>query len=131
MFRAILCQLILYAAVSTASADTYYVSPAGNDGNSGASESESFRVVQHAVDQMNYGDALVVMDGVYAGELKLKSGITLKAKNPRKAIFSGLEPLKTRFEKHDGNVYKAARAANLTPRSLYKILRRLGLRPGP
>jgi transcriptional regulator with GAF, ATPase, and Fis domain len=35
------------------------------------------------------------------------------------------------LKKHDGNVYKAARAANLTPRSLYKILRRLGLRPGP
>jgi len=35
------------------------------------------------------------------------------------------------LDKHDGNVYKAARAANLSPRSLYKILRRLGLRPGP
>jgi len=35
------------------------------------------------------------------------------------------------LKKHGGNVYKAARAANLTPRSLYKILRRLGLRPGP
>jgi transcriptional regulator with PAS, ATPase and Fis domain len=35
------------------------------------------------------------------------------------------------LKKHDGNVYKAARAANLSPRSLYKILRRLGLRPGP
>src|SRR5210317_2074161 len=106
MFRAILCQLILCAAVSTASAATYYVSPAGDDGNSGASESDSFRVVQHAVDQMNSGDVLVVMDGVYAGELKLKSGITLKAKNPRKAVFSGAEPVKARFERHSGNIYK-------------------------
>ncbi len=106
MSRAILCQLILCAAVSTASAGTYYVSPAGDDGNSGASESEAFRVVQHAVNQMNSGDVLVVMDGVYAGELKLKSGITLKAKNPRKAVFSGAEPVKARFERHSGNIYK-------------------------
>lgn len=106
MSRAILCQLILCAAFSTVSADTYYVSPAGDDGNSGASESEAFRVVQHAVDQMNSGDTLVVMDGVYAGELKPKSGITLKAKNPRKAVFSGAEPVKARFDRHSGNIYK-------------------------
>ena len=33
--------------------------------------------------------------------------------------------------KHGGDVQKAARAAGLVPRSLYKMLRRLGLRPGP
>jgi len=33
--------------------------------------------------------------------------------------------------KHEGDVKKAARAAGLVPRSLYKMLRRLGLRPGP
>lgn len=32
---------------------------------------------------------------------------------------------------HDGDVKKAARTAGLVPRSLYKMLRRLGLRPGP
>jgi transcriptional regulator with PAS, ATPase and Fis domain len=31
---------------------------------------------------------------------------------------------------HEGNVYKAAQAAKIAPRSLYKILRRLGLQPG-
>jgi DNA-binding NtrC family response regulator len=35
------------------------------------------------------------------------------------------------LKQHGGNVYKAAQAANLTPRSLYKILRRVGLQPGP
>ena len=33
--------------------------------------------------------------------------------------------------KHEGSVKKAARAAGLAPGSLYKMLRRLGLRPGP
>ena len=110
MSRAISCHVILCAAVSTASAATYYVSPAGDDGNSGASESEPFRVVQHAVDQMNSGDVLVVLDGVYAGELKLKSGITLKAKNPRKVVFSGAEPIKAHFERHSGKASREGRA---------------------
>ena len=79
MFRAILCQLIVCA---TASAATYYVSPEGNDRNSGTSEGDPFGVVQHAIDRMQAGDTLVVLDGVYSGTLKLKSGITVKAKNP-------------------------------------------------
>ena len=33
--------------------------------------------------------------------------------------------------KHEGSVRKAAREAGLAPGSLYKMLRRLGLRPGP
>jgi len=37
---------------------------------------------------------------------------------------------KTVLERHEGNVGKAARAAGVTPRSLYKMLERLGLRPG-
>ena len=35
------------------------------------------------------------------------------------------------LERHGNSVYKAAQAANLAPRSLYKILERLGLQPGP
>jgi hypothetical protein len=105
MFKALLCHLIV-CATATASAATYYVSPAGNDRNSGTSEDKPFRVVQHAVDQMSAGDTLVVLDGVYTGTLKLKSGITIRAQNPRNVVFSGLEPLQARFERHDGNIYK-------------------------
>ena len=109
MFRAILFQLII---CTTASAATYYVSPAGNDSNAGTSEERPFRVVQHAIDRMQAGDALVVLDGIYTGRLKLKSGTTITAKNPRKVAFSGLEPLKARFERHDGNIYKAKISGN-------------------
>ena len=63
-------------------------------------------MVQHAVDAMKAGDTLVVLDGVYTGMLKLKSGIRIQAKNPRKVIFSGAEPLKGSFEKHSENIYK-------------------------
>ena len=34
------------------------------------------------------------------------SSITIKAKNPRKAVFSGAEPLTTTFKKHSDNIYK-------------------------
>lgn len=114
MFRAILCQLIVCA---TASAATYYVSPEGNDRNSGTSEDRPFRVVQHAIDRMQAGDTLVVLDGVYSGTLKLKSGITIQAKNPRKAVFSGVEPLEARFERYAGNIYKAKIAGS--PKQLF------------
>ena len=101
----LVCVFIMYAPA--ASAATYYVSPAGNDRNPGTSQDRPFRVAQHAVDRMQAGDTLVVLDGVYTGTLKLKSGITIKAKNPRKAIFSGVEPLEANFERHAGNIYKA------------------------
>jgi len=110
--KTIVLRLVFHACVSimcvtAASAATYYVSPAGNDSNSGTSEDRPFRVVQHAVDRMQAGDTLVVLDGVYTGTLKIKSGIAIKAKNPRKAVFSGVEPLEVRFKRHVGNIYKA------------------------
>jgi hypothetical protein len=104
MFGAILCQLLI---CSTASAATFYVSPAGNVRNPGTSEEFPLRVVQHAIDRMQAGDTLVVLDGVYTGTLKLKSGITIQAKNPRRAVFSGLEQLETSFSEHSVGIYKA------------------------
>ena len=93
-------------AAATASADTFYVSPSGSDTNNGKSETQPFQMVQHAVDKMNTGDTLVVLDGVYTGMLTLESDITIRAKNPRKAIFSGAEPLQGSFQKHSENIYK-------------------------
>ena len=97
--------LLLFNAASFAS--TYYVSPTGSNGNTGTSEKQSFQIVQYAIDQMQEGDELIVLDGFYTGRLKLKSGITIRAKNPRKVIFSGAEPINAKFEKHVGNIYKA------------------------
>lgn len=103
-FRTImLCQSFLCGALTAA---TYYVSPGGNDAHSGTSEQQPLKMVQSAVDRMDSGDTLVVLDGTYVGTLKLKSGVTIKAKNPRKVVFSGAEPLSKGFEKHKGNIYK-------------------------
>lgn len=98
---------ILLIFCPTLSAATYYVSPKGNDANPGTTEDRPFRVVQHAIDRMKAGDTLIVLDGRYSGTLSLKSGITIKAKNPRKVIFSGAHRLNARFEKHGETIYKA------------------------
>ena len=103
----IVCQLIFCFALATvADAETYYVSPSGDDSNQGTSEEQPFQMVQHAIKKLKAGDKLVVLDGVYTGTLKLKSGITIEAKNPRKVVFSGAERLTGEFEKHSSNIYK-------------------------
>jgi hypothetical protein len=112
---ALLCPLCFCSAVTAA---TYYVGPLGNDRNSGISEEQSFQMVQHGVDRMKSGDTLIVLDGVYTGTLKLKSDITIKAKNPRKAIFSGAETLSGTFEKHAGNIYKI-KIGDTDPKQLF------------
>ena len=66
-FKSISHACAFVMCVTAASAATYYVSPAGNDRNSGTSEERPFRVAQHAVDRMQAGDTLVVLDGVYTG----------------------------------------------------------------
>ncbi|WNC72823.1 right-handed parallel beta-helix repeat-containing protein [Thalassotalea psychrophila] len=86
---------------------TYYVSPMGNNTNLGTSPEKPFKAVQHAVNQMSSGDTLIVLDGLYTGTLTLKSGITVRAQSPRKAIFSGVEQLNVTFEHHASGVYKA------------------------
>lgn len=90
----------------TVFAKTYYVSPQGDNSNSGTTEQEAFQLIQYAIDQMKSGDTLVVLDGIYGESLKLKSGITIKSKNPRKAIISGLNQLEPKFKKHSENIYK-------------------------
>lgn len=103
IIKALILQLILCTSVS---ASTFYVSPTGNNDNRGTSEDMPFQVVQFAIDQMKAGDTLVIMDGFYTGTLHLKSGITIEAQHPRRAVFSGAVPLKANFEKHTDKIYK-------------------------
>ena len=87
-------------------ASVYYVSPLGDNTNTGASEIVPFKTVQFAIDQMVSGDVLMVMDGFYAGEIHLKSGITMNAINPRKVTFSSAELIRTTFEQYSGGIYR-------------------------
>jgi parallel beta-helix repeat protein len=51
---------------ATASANTYYVSTTGNDGNSGSS-AQPWRTIQKAVNTVSPGDTILVQSGTYAG----------------------------------------------------------------
>ena len=98
----IIVALCLALIGSMAHAARDYVSPEGDDAHPGTSVEQPFRVVQHGIDRMKAGDTLVVMDGVYAGTVELKSGITLRARNPRKVIFSGAGRMESDFESVSG-----------------------------
>ncbi|WP_411825229.1 right-handed parallel beta-helix repeat-containing protein [Luteolibacter sp. AS25] len=98
--------LLIIALISQASGAVFYLSPSGDDRNPGTSKEKAFQTAGHAVDQMKAGDGLIIRDGCYAEPLKLKSGISLKAENPRKVVFSGTNVLRGDFEKHSENVYK-------------------------
>ncbi len=60
----LLYALFLTALPVPALADTYYVSPAGNDANPG-SQNQPWQTIQHAVDQTLPGDTVLVENGVY------------------------------------------------------------------
>lgn len=87
-------------------ASTFYVSPLGNNSNKGIYEVQPFATMQHSIQHMSAGDTLIVLDGFYTEIFQLKSGITIKAKNPRKVIFSGAKKLQGSFEKYSDNIYK-------------------------
>lgn len=62
--RMIVVSLFLLFAVGETLAGTYYVSPTGNDGNSGSS-SAPFKTIQKAADIVNPADTVIVRDGIY------------------------------------------------------------------
>ncbi|MCD4707295.1 MAG: hypothetical protein K8S62_06120, partial [Candidatus Sabulitectum sp.] len=67
-FRAALpAAAIVVLFTATAGAETYYVSPAGNNGYSGTSPDSAFATLQFAADLVTEGDSVLVLDGEYAG----------------------------------------------------------------
>jgi hypothetical protein len=105
---------VTIVAVQSAHAATYYVSPRGNDGNTGLGpeDGKSLRTIQAAVNKMQPGDTCLVRGGVYRETVTFpRSGtadkpITIKPYRNEKALVSGCEPV-TGWTKHQGNVWKA------------------------
>src|SRR5688572_24253898 len=48
-------------------AQTYYVSPSGNDLSNGLTLGTAFQTLQHSSNQVGPGDSVIVMPGNYAG----------------------------------------------------------------
>ncbi len=114
LLRLKIVQTVFFFLISCSNsiATIYFVSPLGNNSNLGTSENAPFKTIQYSIDMMSSGDTLIVIDGVYSENLKLKSGITMRAKNPRKAVITGCERL-TNFVQHSGNIYKTQVSGNV------------------
>src|SRR5262245_52239576 len=54
--------------VSPTLGSVYYVNPAGNDSNTGRSESRAFRTIQRASNVSIPGDTILVMNGTYTND---------------------------------------------------------------
>lgn len=75
---------------------TYYISPYGNDGNSGLSEGQAWATFDRAWQDLYPGDTLVLMDGIYYQSIRpnIRNGqagspITIRAQNDGRAIIDG------------------------------------------
>jgi hypothetical protein len=62
---------------TTASADaaprTYHVAPDGDDARTGLSRSDAWRTLQHAADQVNAGDNVLIAAGTYVESVRLRA----------------------------------------------------------
>ncbi len=93
-----LCTALFFTLLitGTALAETYYISPSGNDSKTGKSESEAFATFTQSWKVLYAGDTLILLDGVYKQTLQpmVRGGlpgnpITIKAKNDGRAIIDG------------------------------------------
>lgn len=57
------------AGTQSGNGTTYYVDDTGSDSNTGLSESQAFGTINYALNQLQAGDTLYVMDGTYAEKL--------------------------------------------------------------
>ena len=84
---------------SPATVHTYYVSPGGNNGNSGLSASSAFQTISAAANKVGSGDTVLIEPGTYRETVDVPHGgtatapITFKAVNPGTVIIDGADPL--------------------------------------
>ena len=88
--------LSTYTLRANVASDVYYISPTGNDNNSGISESQAWATFNRAWNDIYPGDTLVLMDGTYYQALnpnkrngEPSNPITIRAQNDGMAIIDG------------------------------------------
>jgi len=88
---------VVFSATGTAAAagTTYYISPSGSDGANGLSRSTPWRTFSFALNRVQPGDVLIVLDGTYTQSIvTTRSGtsaspIVIRADNDGGAIIDG------------------------------------------
>lgn len=59
-------------------AETYYISNSGNNSNSGLSQQNAFKTLQHVSNLVTAGDSVIIVAGTYTGFYHTKSGTALQ-----------------------------------------------------
>ncbi len=114
--------LLLVASTQTMLAVTYYVSPSGNDSNSGTSQSQAWqtiaRVQQHMLEIQPGDQVLFQRGGTYPGVLSIYRSGTAASPivfgaygSGEKPVISGGVPV-TGWTQHQGNVWRAPFSGN-------------------
>ncbi len=104
----------------TATAATLFVSPKGNDTNSGLGpgEGQALKTIQAGVGRLRPGDTLLLRGGVYRETVAFpRSGepgrpLVVKAYQGEKVVVSGCDPI-TGWTRHKGTIWKAPMAWTL------------------
>lgn len=85
----------------------FYVSPDGNDQNSGTSQDQALQTIRTAVGKMSPGDVCYLRQGVYRETVTInKSNITLTNFEDEVPVISGLDPV-DQWTPHGSGIYKA------------------------
>ena len=109
--------LTLLLTGATVLATTYYVSPAGRDGQAGT-EAKPFRTIQHAADVMKPGDICLIRSGLYTETVRPKmSGtvtapIIFRAYEGEIVTVSGANPV-TGWKRENGDIYSTKWVSDL------------------
>lgn len=86
---------------------SYYVSPTGNDANSGTSTTTPFKTISKAASVAQTGDVCYIMRGVYRETVTpLNSGITFTKYNNDKVVIMGTDSVKN-WQLYKNGIYKA------------------------
>ncbi len=103
--------MMLTTAPSLPAATLYYVSPHGNDNNSGTLQ-EPFASIQRAADVLQPGDTVLIREGVYRekiiprrGGLSEEARITYRAYPGERPVIKGSEPI-TNWSHQGGGVWR-------------------------
>lgn len=71
----------------------YYISPNGNNANTGTVETDPWKTFDYVVAKLQPNDTLLLLNGTYTEELRVKNRdgpITIKAQNEKEAILQGV-----------------------------------------
>jgi len=105
---------LLFTLTGKVQAVDYYVSPLGNDANSGlgVKPNQAFKTIQAAVNRLEAGDQCLVLGGIYRETVVFpKNGtpgrpITLVTFKSQKVVVSGCNPI-SGWTKFKGSIWKA------------------------